>query len=97
MTYAVHPSAERDLAEASDFYVTQAGEAVARRFLAEFERVARLLDRTPDAGAEIRANRRKFHLAVFPYTVLYRKIDTGIQVLVVRHQSRRPNFGMGRR
>ena len=97
MTYSVHPGAERDLAEASDFYVKQAGKVVAHRFLAEFERVALLLDRNPEAGAEIRTNRRKFHLAVFPYTVVYRKLEAGIQVLVVRHQSRRPNYGMGRR
>ena len=97
MTYTVHPGAERDLAQASDFYVKQAGDVVAHRFLTEFERVARLLVRTPDAGAEIRPNRRRFHLAVFPYTVVYRKVATGIQILVVRHQSRKPNFGMGRR
>ena len=60
MTYTVHPRAELDLAEASDFYVKQAGEVVARRFLAEFERVARLVDRNPEAGAEIRKNRRRF-------------------------------------
>ena len=54
MTYTVHPGAERDLAQASDFYVKHAGDVVAHRFLTEFERVARLLVRTPDAGAEIR-------------------------------------------
>lgn len=97
MTYTVHPGAELDLAEASDFYVKQAGEVVARRFLAEFERVARLVDRNPEAGAEIRKNRRRFHLAVFPYTVIYRKLEAGIQVLVVRHQSRKPSYGMSRR
>ena len=97
MTYTVHPSAERDLAEASDFYVGQAGVVVARRFLTEFDRVARLLDRTLEAGAEIRTNRRRFHLAVFPCTVVYRRVDAGIQVPVVRHQSRKPNYGMGRR
>ena len=97
MTYTVHPDAERDLAEVSAFYLRQAGAVVARRFLAEFERVAQLVDRAPEAGAEIRANRRKFHLAVFPYTVVYRKLGTGIQVLVVRHQSRSPGFGMRRR
>ena len=30
MTYTVHPSAERDLSEASDFYVRQAGVVVAQ-------------------------------------------------------------------
>ena len=97
MTYTVHPGGELDLAEASDFYVKQAGEIVARRFLAEFERVARLVDRNPEAGAEIRKNRRSFHFAVFPYTVIYRKLEAGIQVLVVRHQSRKPSYGMSRR
>ena len=97
MTYTVHPRAELDLAEASDFYMKQAGKVVARRFLAEFERVAKLVDRNPDAGAEIRRNRRRFHLAVFPYAVIYRKLEVGIQVLVVRHHSRRPSYGMSRR
>ena len=32
MTYTVHPGAQRDLAEASDFYVKQAGKVVAQRF-----------------------------------------------------------------
>ena len=31
MTYAVHPRAELDLAEASDFYMKQAGKVVAYR------------------------------------------------------------------
>ena len=97
MTYTVHPGAEHDLAEASDFYLKQAGEVVARRFLAEFERVAQLVDRNPEAGAEIRANRRRFHLTVFPYTVVYRNLGSSIQILVVRHQSRKPSHGMGRR
>ena len=97
MTYTVHPGAEGDLTEASDFYAAQAGAVVARRLLVEFERVAQLLARNPEAGAEIRTGRRRFHLAVFPYTVVYRKLGSGIQVLVVRHQSRKPGYGMSRR
>ena len=77
MTYSVHPGAEIDLIDASDFYRKQAGEVVAKRFLAEFERVAQLVARKPDAGAEIRENRRRFHLSVFPYTVVYRKLGAG--------------------
>ena len=62
MTYTVHPGAERDLAQASDFYVEQAGDVVAHRCLTEFERVARLLVRTPDAGAEIRRLRQMLRI-----------------------------------
>ena len=96
MTYTVHPGAESDLADASDFYITQAGETVSRRFLAEFDRVVGLLDRNPDAGVLQDNGRRIYHMQVFPYSVVYRIIATGIQVLVVRHQSRRPSHGMRR-
>ena len=34
---------------------------------------------------------------VHPGAVDYQKLDSGIQVLVVRHQSRRPGYGMSRR
>ena len=47
MTFALHPSAEQDIADALDFYATQAGIVVAQRFLAEFERVVNLLVRHP--------------------------------------------------
>ena len=96
MTYTVHPGAESDLADASDFYITQAGEKLSRRFLAEFDRVVGLLDRNPDAGVLQGNGRRIYHMQVFPYSVVYRIIATGIQVLVVRHQSRRPSHGMRR-
>lgn len=96
MTYTVHPGAERDIADAPDFYVKQAGLIVAQRFLAEFDRVVNLVDRNPEADASVTKSRRMFHLSVFPYSVVYRKREGGIQVLVVRHHHRKPTFGMRR-
>ncbi|TPW18018.1 MAG: Plasmid stabilization system protein [Halothiobacillaceae bacterium] len=43
MTYSLHPGAERDVADALDFYSEHAGSAVAKRFIEEFERIAKLL------------------------------------------------------
>lgn len=43
MTYSLHHGAERDIADAMDYYSEHAGSAVAVRFLQEFERVANLL------------------------------------------------------
>lgn len=96
MTYTLHPDAERDIADASDFYEKQAGIVTARRFLDEFERVAKLLDRNPEAGAPLTKARRMFPLKVFPYAVVYRIIANHVQILIVRHQRRRPGFGMSR-
>lgn len=96
MSYTLHPGAEQDLADALDFYIEQAGPRVAERFLGEFERVARLLVQHPGAGTPTTKDRRIFPLRVFPYSVVYRSLETGIRIIVVRHQHRKPGFGGGR-
>jgi plasmid stabilization system protein ParE len=96
VTYSLHPAAEQDLAEALDFYTEQAGLIVAGRFVTEFERVAELLVRHPDFGTPTTRGRRIFPLQVFPYSVVYRSLESGIRILVVRHQHRKPSFGGGR-
>lgn len=97
MSYSLHPDAERDIADALDFYTEQAGPLVAQRFLREFERVAALLVEHPRFGAPTTRERRTFPLRVFPYSVIYRELETGVRILVVRHQHRMPGFGGARR
>jgi len=92
VTYSLHPGAEQDVANAIDFYVQQAGLAVAEHFLVEFERVANLLVRHPGYGTPASNGRRGF-----PYSVIYRELENNIRILVVRHQHRKPNDGGGRR
>ena len=96
MHYWLHPEAEQDIADALDFYATHAGLSVARRFLAEFERVAQLLVEHPGLGTPNVQGRRVFPLRVFPYSTVYRSSDAGIHIIVVRHQHRRPGFGSTR-
>ena len=97
MTYSLHPGAEQDIADASDFYRERAGLLVAQRFLDEFERVARLLVTHPGFGTPTTKGRRVFPLRVFPYAVVYRPLEAGILVIVVRHQHRKPGYGGARR
>lgn len=96
MTYVLHIEAERDLASAMGFYEHQAGYALASRFLDEFVRAASLLVEYPDIGIPLTRGRRMFPLRIFPYALVYRKLDTGIRILIVRHQHRRPGYGGGR-
>lgn len=93
MSYSLHHSAERDLTGAFRFYKTEAGRGVAGRFLKEFERVVKILEEFPDIGTPTNDERRVYPLSGFPYSIIYRSVDTGIRVLVVRHQSRDPAFG----
>jgi plasmid stabilization system protein ParE len=97
MTYSLHPGAERDIADAIDYYSEHAGPAVAGRFLQEFERVANLLIEHPGLGTPTKRGRRSFPLKVFPYSVVYRNLESDIRILIVRHQHRRPGYAVGRR
>jgi plasmid stabilization system protein ParE len=93
VTYSLHPGAEQDIADALDFYREQAGVLIAQRFLSEFERIAQLLVEYPDIGTATSKGRRVFPLRVFPYSVVYRSVEAGIRVVVVRHQHRKPGYG----
>ena len=97
MTYSLHLGAELDLAQAARFYRREGGRAVAARFLDEFERVANLLVEYPGLGTPTDDERRWFPLTGFPYTVIYRHYESGILILVVRHQNRDPEHGEQRR
>ena len=97
MTYSLHPGAEHDIANALDFYSEQAGPVVAERFLEEFERIAKLLVEHPSLGTPTTRGRRAFPLKVFPYLVVYRNLESGIRILIVRHQHRKPGYAGGRR
>jgi plasmid stabilization system protein ParE len=97
MTYSLHPGAEHDIAKAMDFYSEQAGPVVAECFLEEFERVAKLLVEHPGIGVPTARGRRTFPLKVFPYSAVYRNLESSILMLIVRHQHRKPGYAGGRR
>ena len=97
MTYALHPEATKELAEALAFYREQGGIELARAFLAEFERVATLLISNPGFGTPTTGGRRSFPLRRFPYSLIYRSTGEDIRILVVGHQHRRPGHWAGRK
>ena len=97
MTASLHREADLELTQAFRHYQREAGNGVAGRFLREFKRIARLLETHPGLGSPTAAGRRSFPLQGFPYTVIYREVDDGIRILVVRHQGRDPAHGEQRR
>lgn len=97
MTFSLHPGTEHDIANALDFYSEQAGSVVAERFLEEFEHAVKLLVEHPSLGMPSTRGRRTFPLKIFPYSVVYRNLGSGIRILIVRHQHRKPGYAGGRR
>ncbi|MBB4843091.1 plasmid stabilization system protein ParE [Paucibacter oligotrophus] len=96
MSRTIHRLAAEDLAQALRFYKTEAGAGLARRFLAEFERVVKLLEQYPGLGTPTNEGRQAHPLTDFPYSILYKAEGGEIRILVVRHQNRDPEYGAGR-
>ena len=93
MTVSLHREADSELTAAFRRYKREVGVGVAGRFLKEFKRITNLLETNPGLGTPTEAGRLSFPLRGFPYTVIYRELEGGIRILVVRQQSRDPEYG----
>lgn len=96
MKITLHPAAERDLLEAAAFYEREGSPALAARFVAEFKRVTAVLMEQPEIGSPRNRGRRGFAMSIFPYTLIYKVGGEVIEILVVKHDSRRPGYGGAR-
>jgi toxin ParE1/3/4 len=88
----IHPEAEAELEEASDFYeIRRTG--LGAEFEAEvqdaLDRVALMPSRFPLHG---HTGFRKCMVSRFPYTVFFMELDTTIWVAAVAHQRRQPDY-----
>ena len=96
MQIVVHPAAQRELDAALQWSKTTFGHGTAARLQRRFEQAGQMLMRqtalgTPDAGQA-----RKLRLGKFPYSLVYRLHGGVIMVIAVAHQSRHPEYWVGR-
>ena len=96
MTYSLHRLAERDLEEAFQFYLKRGSGKVALRFLAEFERVADLIDNNLEIGTRTNANRRTYPFRIYPYWLIYKSTVVGVRILAIRHKRKKQEYGSDR-
>ena len=97
MKATFHPDAEIDVAEAAELYEREGSPELAARFVAEIKRAVNLLLTFPGLGTPRAKGRKFFPVRVFPYTLIYRSVEDGIYVLVLRRHRRRPGFGVSRK
>ena len=97
MSFWIHPEAEAELGDAAVYYASHAGPAIAKAFLAEFERVRDLLIENPYSGPEGDDRLHVCHFARFPYTLVYEPDALkGPQIYAVAHQHRAPGYWLDR-
>lgn len=92
----LHPGAERDLEEGVRFYLERS-HIVAGRFLDEIEAALELIQEAPERWPSHVHGTRRYVMAAFPYSLVY-KVDSGeIHVYAVAHGRRRPSYWRERR
>jgi plasmid stabilization system protein ParE len=86
-----HPAAAEELIETSTFYDNEV-PGLGERFVADVERVVRLVGERPNMGQKIDNSRRRIVLARFPYSLIYSTEPNEVWILAVAHQRRRPGY-----
>lgn len=96
MSYKLHPSADAELSSAARYYAREASIKVARAFLAEFERVAELIEENQRLGTRSEAGLRIYPFRRFPYSLIYRESNAGPHIYAIGHQRQEPGYWLGR-
>ena len=91
----LHPDVERDLADGLAFYASHSPIA-AERFLDEVEAAFGVIRTAPERWPLHGPGTRRYVMATFPYSVIYRVSLAAIEVFAVAHAKRRPFFWRGR-
>lgn len=97
MRIELSDEAQADLDAAIDWYIQEGALTAAGDFVAEIDRVLRLLSGFPELGVPGRHDTRALILHRLPYSLIYRLHDEVIRVIAIAHHSRRPGYWTGRR
>lgn len=95
-TIVFHPLAEQELVDAAAYYEAQE-LGLGLQYLDEVEHAINFLARYPEAGSEVRGAVRRLVLPRFPYSLLYRTLESSqLRILAVAHHKRRPQYWASR-
>ena len=98
MQVIYHPEVEADLVEAALFYESREA-GLGSDFLNLFDAAVAVIAEAPERWAVVDEEERirRYHMRRFPFSVEYRIVPQGVQILTVKHGRRHPNHGRERR
>lgn len=88
--------ARTEFKTATNWYVRQAGSAVAQLFRNEVRTLLELLAGQPAIGAQTVGGARFVVLKRFPFSVVYRQAGDVLVILAIAHHKRRPGYWVGK-
>ena len=95
MRVEYHPAVAQDLAEALRYY-SSISERLEAEFEGEVRRKIAAAAAQPGRFHLLKPGLHRANLERFPYHFLYRELEDGIRVTLVRHHRRRPDLGLER-
>ncbi|GHC60633.1 type II toxin-antitoxin system RelE/ParE family toxin [Roseibacillus persicicus] len=91
-----HPRFQTDLAEALQYYESEAGPETANRFFHSIEIAITEISKNPRLHHFDASGFRGYNFAPFPYHILYFETPRQIAIQVLKHNQRHPTFGLRR-
>ncbi|MEP6820552.1 MAG: type II toxin-antitoxin system RelE/ParE family toxin [bacterium] len=65
-------------------------------FMAALDAAVELISKTPNLWPMFQAGTQRYLIKNFPYSLIYRRLSMGIQVVAVMHSRRRPGYWRSR-
>jgi hypothetical protein len=97
MIVRLHPEVDNDLLAATEYYEREAVPELALEFYAEFRRCSDQLSLRPGSFPITESGLRTMNLNRFPFHILFEVVnETLVEIFVVKHDHRDPDFGVGR-
>jgi len=97
MRLILHPKVYADIDKIMEYYEQIATPELADEFYAELRHYMEQAAERPESFSIRQRDIRRVNLQRFPYHLLFRIAGDVVRILVVRHHSRRPSFGIRRR
>jgi len=97
MRLVLHPKVHSDVSKIMEHYEQVATPELADDFYQELRHFIKEAAKRPESFAVRVPDIRRVNLQRFPYHFLFRIVGDCVRVLVVRHHSRHPSFGIRRR
>ena len=97
MIVRYHELASREVIETTKYYA-ELRDGLGAEFRQELDGIVDMIAEEPLRFEQVRPGIRRCLLSRFPYGIYYRILDAElVQIVVVKHHSRRPGYGMQRK
>ena len=95
MKVSFHPAARRELLKYQRWYLERS-ESAAAGFEREIDHAISRIVKAPERYATTGRGRRRFVMLKYPFDLIYRILESKIEIIAVAHHSRRPEYWIKR-